>query len=799
MPTTTIATMDGVAVLPLRDLVIYPHMVVPLFIGRDRSIRALETAMHANRPVVLLAQHRADQEEPAPEHLFAVGTLGTVLQLLRLPDGTVKVLIEGGDRVEVHRLYDDGLMMRAECQRMAVPSESPREVEQAAQLVLQRFDAYTKLDSNIPQEVSVAIHGIAQMDQLAYTIASHLNLKVAVRQELLELPGIVVRLEYMYGLLEQQMELIEVDKRIRSRVKGQMEKRQREYYLTEQMQAIRKELDQGEEAEIERLRALIASSGMSNEAKTKAETELRRLELMPGMSAEATVVRTYLEWLVELPWKKRSRVSRDLQRAEQVLDHDHFGLEKVKERILEQLAVLQLVKRPKGSILCFVGPPGVGKTSLGRSIAKATKRQFVRISLGGVRDEAEIRGHRRTYIGSLPGKVIQAMKKAGTRNPVILLDEIDKLGADFRGDPSSALLEVLDPEQNHTFGDHFLEVDFDLSEVLFITTANSMNIPLALRDRMEIIRISGYTEQEKLEIANRHLIARQLEGHGLKAKDCTIAPEALPEIIRYYTSEAGVRGLNRCISKLLRRAARELVQSQFDQPITITPDLLEEYLGVRKYRHGLAEASDQIGVVTGLAWTEVGGELLQIETALTPGKGKLTVTGQLGDVMQESVQAALTYVRSRATQLGLKADFHHKVDIHVHVPEGAVPKDGPSAGLAMATSMVSALTGIPVRRTVCMTGEINLRGAALPIGGLKEKLLAAQRGLLKVALIPEENANDLKEVPDSVREGLTIHQVKNMDTVLRHALQRLPHNFDQPAGYLPALLADIQELPATTH
>ena len=791
--------MTGVAVLPLRDLVIYPQMVVPLFIGRDRSIRALESAMQSGRPVVLLAQRSPDQEDPAPEEMFAVGTLGVVLQLLRLPDGTVKVLVEGGDRVEVERLYDDGLMMRARCRRMAVPTESSREVEQAAELVLQRFDAYAKLNGNIPKEVSVAIHGIEQMDRLAYTIASHLNLKLAARQELLELPGIVVRLEYMYGLLEQQMELIEVDKRIRSRVKGQMEKRQREYYLTEQLQAIRKELDQGEEAEIDRLRAMIDGSGMSKEARAKAETELRRLEMMPGMSAEATVVRTYLEWLVELPWKKRSRVSRDLARAEQVLDGDHFGLEKVKERILEQLAVLQLVKRPKGSILCFVGPPGVGKTSLGRSIAKATRREFVRISLGGVRDEAEIRGHRRTYIGALPGKVIQAMKKAGTRNPVILLDEIDKLGADFRGDPASALLEVLDPEQNHTFVDHFLEVDFDLSEVLFITTANSMNIPLALRDRMEIIRISGYTEQEKLEIARRHLIGRQLKGHGLKGADCRIAEEALPEIIRYYTSEAGVRGLNRCIGKLMRRAARELVQSNFAQPVTITPDLLEEYLGVRKYRHGLAEASDQIGVVTGLAWTEVGGELLQIETALTPGKGKLTVTGQLGDVMQESVQAALTYVRSRAQQLGLKPDFHHKVDIHVHVPEGAVPKDGPSAGLAMATSMVSALTGIPVRRTVCMTGEINLRGAALPIGGLKEKLLAAQRGQLEVALIPEENGNDLKEVPESVREGLTIHQVKDMDSVLRYALQRLPDGFDQPVGYLPALLADIQAVPATTH
>jgi len=798
MSSTTLM-MEDLPVLPLRDLVVYPQMVIPLFIGRDKSIHALEESMHSGKPLLLLAQRSAEQNDPEPDQLFDVGTLGTVLQLLRLPDGTVKALIEGGERVVLSRLYDDGRMMRAHCQQMASPDEATRDIEQAAQSVLQQFEAYAKLDSKIPQEVLVSIHAIEQIDRLADTIASHLNLKLDARQELLQLPGVIPRLEYIYGLLEQQMEMLEVDQRIRSRVKGQMEKRQREYYLTEQMQAIRKELDQGEEAEVERLRGLIGSCGMSKEASVKAEAELRRLEMMPSMGAEATVVRTYLEWLVDLPWKKRSRVSRDLLAAEKVLDRDHFGLEKVKERILEQLAVLQLVKRPKGSILCFVGPPGVGKTSLGRSIASATKREFVRISLGGVRDEAEIRGHRRTYIGSLPGKVIQAMKKAGTRNPVILLDEIDKLGADFRGDPSSALLEVLDPEQNHTFSDHFLEVDFDLSEVLFITTANSMNIPLALRDRMEVIRISGYTEQEKLEITRRHLIARQLKGHGLKAKDCTIAAETLPEIIRYYTSEAGVRGLNRCISKLLRRAARKLVQSKFAQPITITPDLLEEYLGVRKYRHGLAEASDQIGVVTGLAWTEVGGELLQIETALTPGKGKLTVTGQLGDVMQESVQAALTYVRSRAAQLGLKANFYQKVDIHVHVPEGAVPKDGPSAGLAMATSMVSALTGIPVRRTVCMTGEINLRGAALPIGGLKEKLLAAQRGQLKVALIPEENANDLKEVPDSVCEAMELHLVKDMDMVLRYALVRLPQSFDQPAGYLPALMADLHAVSVTAH
>ncbi len=792
--------MESLPVLPLRDLVVFPQMVVPLFIGREKSIRALEESMRSGKPLLLLTQRTAEENDPSPGDLFPVGTLGNVLQLLRLPDGTVKTLVEGGVRVTVRGVYDDGRMLVGNYAQMAVPEDNEREVTHAARSVLQRLEVYAKLDPKFPSETLVAIQSIDQPGRLADAIASNLNLKIEDQQGLLRIPGTLERLEGVYSLLEQQIEMLEVDQRIRSRVKTQMEKRQREYYLTEQMQAIRKELDQGEDAELERLRGLIASRGLSKEAREKAESELRRLEMMPGMSAEATVVRTYLEWLVELPWKKRSRAARDLNAAEKVLDRDHFGLEKVKERILEQLAVLQLVKKPKGSILCFVGPPGVGKTSLGRSIAAATNRKFVRISLGGVRDEAEIRGHRRTYIGSLPGKVIQAMKKAGTRNPVVLLDEIDKLGADFRGDPSSALLEVLDPEQNHTFNDHFLEVDFDLSEVLFITTANSMNIPHALQDRMEVIRISGYTEPEKLEIARRHLIARQLKAHGLKARDCVIQPEVLPELIRSYTSEAGVRALNRVIGKLMRRAARELVQSSFAEPVVITQAVLEEYLGPPKYRHGLAESDDQVGVVTGLAWTEVGGELLQIETALMPGKGKLTVTGQLGDVMQESVQAALTYVRSRAVQLGLRRDFHQKVDIHVHVPEGAVPKDGPSAGLAMATSMVSALTGIPVQRTICMTGEINLRGRALPIGGLKEKLLAAQRGELKVALIPELNAKDLKEIPDSVREGLEIILVKEMDEVLRRALVRLPHGFDQPDSYLPALLSDLHEVsPATTH
>ncbi|RMH52252.1 MAG: endopeptidase La [Zetaproteobacteria bacterium] len=789
----------GLPALPLRDLVVFPHMVVPLFVGREKSIAALEEAAASGKPLLLLTQRNPEENDPEPEGLYPVGTLGTVLQLLRLPDGSIKTLIEGRARVALRALTDDGRVLRGQCAELPAPEEDADEIARVARTVIQRLEVYAKVDEQCPQELLVAVRSMEQPDRLPDTIAAHLRLKIEDQVRLLQTPSVLERLELIYGMLEQRIEMIEVDRRIRSRVRTQMEKRQREYYLTEQMQAIRKELNQGEDAELERLRERVASCGLSREAREKAESELRRLELMPGMSPEATVVRTYIEWLVDLPWKRRSRTVRDLRRAEAVLERDHFGLEKVKERILEQLAVLQRVKKPRGSILCFVGPPGVGKTSLGRSIAEATNRRFVRISLGGVRDEAEIRGHRRTYIGALPGKVIQAMKKAGRRNPVILLDEIDKLGADFRGDPAAALLEVLDPEQNHAFNDHYLEVDFDLSEVLFITTANSMNIPYALRDRMEIIRISGYTEPEKVEIARRHLIPRQQQAHGLKPGECTIAPEVLPELIRHYTSEAGVRALNQVIGKLMRRAAWKLVRGDVQGSITITPDRLEEYLGVRKYRHGLAEKEDQVAVVTGLAWTEVGGELLQIETALTPGKGKLTVTGQLGDVMQESVQAAFTYVRARAAQLGLKQDFHQKVDIHVHVPEGAVPKDGPSAGLAMATSMVSALTGIPVRRNVCMTGEINLRGKALPIGGLKEKLLAAQRGGLEVALIPELNADELKEVPETVRKGLEVRLVSGMDEVLRHALVRLPQGFVRPAPSLPALLADLHEVAPTTH
>jgi len=619
---------------------------------------------------------------------------------------------------------------------------------------------------------------------------------------LLEIQGVAARLERLYAYMQDEMEMLQVEKRIRTRVKRQMEKSQREYYLTEQMKAIQKELGEGgeEQGELEELEAKIGSVGMSKEAEAKARAELKKLKMMPAMSAEATVVRNYLDWLVSIPWSKRSRVRRDLPTAERVLNEDHYGLEKVKERILEYLAVLQLVRKMKGPVLCFAGPPGVGKTSLGRSIARATRRKFVRMSLGGVRDEAEIRGHRRTYIGSLPGKIVQSMKKAGTRNPLILLDEIDKLGADFRGDPSSALLEVLDPEQNHTFNDHYLELDYDLSEVMFITTANSLNIPAPLLDRMEIIRIPGYTEDEKRAIATRYLLPKQLKDHGLKPNQLSVDDEAILYMIRHYTREAGVRSLERVLAKLCRKAAKKWLSSKSRRKIRVRSEDVEQYLGVEQYRYGMAEQEDQIGVVTGLAWTETGGDLLQIETALMPGKGKLTVTGQLGDVMQESVRAALTYVRSRADQLGLKPDFHQKVDIHVHVPEGAIPKDGPSAGLAMATSMVSALTGIPVKRTVCMTGEITLRGKALPIGGLKEKLLAARRGGLTEAVIPEENAKDLKEIPDNVLKGLTVHTVSHMDEVVEHALVRLPAEMRVSPGYVPPVVEGIHvDGVPTTH
>lgn len=782
---------DTLPVLPLRDIVMFPHMIVPLFVGREKSVAALEEVMGAGKSIVLLAQRNPEDDAPKLDELYPIGTLGNILQMLKLPDGTVKVLIEGQSRVRVDDLTED-VCLRGRYEVLAEVEEDVHEQEQVARTVVNQFESYAKLNKKIAPEVLVSIAGVEDVDRLADTIASHLNLKVAEKQELLEMTSVIQRLEKLFAIMEEEMDMLQVDKRVRSRVKRQMEKSQREYYLSEQMKAIQKELGEDDSSnELEEIAEKIKTLGMSKEANEKAVAELKRLKMMPAMSSEATVLRGYLDWLVELPWKKRTRIRRDLTAAEEVLDADHFGLEKVKERILEHLAVLQLVKKMKGPILCFVGPPGVGKTSLAQSIARATRREFVRMSLGGVRDEAEIRGHRRTYIGSMPGKVIKSMKKAGTKNPLILLDEIDKMGADFRGDPSSALLEVLDPEQNSTFNDHYLEVDYDLSDVMFITTSNSMNIPGPLLDRMEIIHISGYTEEEKLAIAKKYLLPKQLKNHGLKEEQLSLADDVLMNVIRYYTREAGVRGLERVLAKLCRKIARKIVLSKGKSKQKVTVDSLEDLLGVKQYRFGLAEAKNEIGVVTGLAWTEVGGELLQIETALTPGKGKLTVTGQLGDVMQESVHAALTYVRSRAELLGLTADFHQKVDIHVHVPEGAIPKDGPSAGLAMATSLVSALTGIPVRREVCMTGEITLRGKSLPIGGLKEKLLAAHRGGLKVAIIPEENRKDMKEVPNNVKDSMQVYYAENMDKVLEHALTRLPEGMSIHTDFSPGMVAGI--------
>jgi len=783
-------------VLPLRDIVVFPYMIVPLFVGRDKSVRALEEVMTSGKQILLVTQKDATMDDPGADDLYAVGTVGSILQLLKLPDGTIKVLVEGGSRTLINDIVSTDEHLSASYERMSEAANDERELDAVARSLIQKFESYVKLNKKLPPEVMVSVSAVDEVDKLADTIAAHLNLKVEDKQALLEMTGVMDRLERLYGLMEAEMELMQVDKRIRGRVKRQMEKSQRDYYLSEQMKAIQKELgDEDAAGDLKQLEEKIQTLGLSKEAKEKADAEFKRLKMMPPMSAEATVVRNYLDWLIDIPWKKRSRTSKDIEAAGCVLDEDHYGLEKVKERILEHLAVLRLVRKMKGPILCFVGPPGVGKTSLAKSIARATKRQYVRMSLGGVRDEAEIRGHRRTYIGSMPGKVIQSMKKAGTRNPLFLLDEIDKLGADFRGDPASALLEVLDPEQNHSFNDHYMEVDYDLSEVMFITTANSLNIPGPLLDRMEIIHISGYTEHEKLEIARRYLLDKQRTNHGLNASQLQVDDAALTEIIRYYTREAGVRGVSRSLAKLCRKVARKFVsQSPQDNKalqLALGAADIEPYLGVRKYRFGLAEEKDEIGVVTGLAWTEVGGELLQIETALMPGKGKLTVTGQLGDVMQESIQAALTYVRSRATQLGLKPDFHQKVDIHVHVPEGAIPKDGPSAGLAMATSIVSALTGIAVNRHVCMTGEITLRGKALPIGGLKEKLLAAHRGGLTTAIIPEENLKDLKDIHEDVLEALEVHAVKHMDEVLEHALTRLPVGMSMSGSFVPDAVADI--------
>ncbi len=762
-------------VLPLRDIVVFPHMIVPLFVGREKSVRALEDVMKDDKQILLVAQKNASQDDPSPADIYNVGTVGTVLQLLKLPDGTVKVLVEGGSRARITSFTENEAFFQAFAEVVPEPREDPKDLEALARSVVSQFEQYIKLNKKIPPEVLVSLNQIEDPSKLADTVASHLALKISDKQELLETDRIGARLERAYSYMESEIGVLQVEKRIRNRVKRQMEKTQREYYLNEQLKAIQKELGEGEEGRDEagELEERIKKTRLTKEAHEKAMAELKKLRSMSPMSAEATVVRNYLDWMLSIPWKTRSRIKRDIKWAEHVLNDDHYGLEKVKERIVEYLAVQQRVKKMKGPILCLVGPPGVGKTSLGRSVAKATGRNFVRMSLGGVRDEAEIRGHRRTYIGSMPGKIIQSMKKAKSSNPLFLLDEIDKIGADWRGDPSSALLEVLDPEQNYSFNDHYLEVDYDLSDVMFVTTANTLRIPQPLLDRMEVIRIPGYTEDEKIEIAKRHLLPKQLKEHGLKKGEWHISDDALRDLIRYYTREAGVRNLEREVANLVRKAVREVVAGKTKQ-VTVTVRNLEKYAGVRRFRFGEVEADDLVGVVTGLAWTEVGGELLSIEAVTMPGKGNVAHTGKLGDVMQESVQAARSYIRSRSVAFGIKPAWIEKRDIHVHVPEGATPKDGPSAGVAMCTSMVSALTGIPVRKDVAMTGEITLRGRVLPIGGLKEKLLAALRGGLVTVLIPKDNEKDLADIPDNVKKGLKIIPVATVDEVIEQALVGRP-------------------------
>ncbi len=768
--------LSGVPVLPLRDVVVYPHMVIPLFVGRDKSIVALNKAMDAGKRILLVAQQAADQDDPQPADLYEVGTLATILQLLKLPDGTVKVLVEGGERALVDRINVSD-HFSAEISLLAEEDlHDEREIDVLVRSIISQFEQYVKLNKKVPPEVLTSLSGIDEPGRLADTVAAHMALKLSEKQRVLEIQDVKSRLEQILGIIEGEIDVLQIEKRIRGRVKQQMEKSQREYYLNEQMKAIQKELGEMEDApnELADLEKKIEKAGMPKEAKEKATSELNKLKLMSPMSAEATVVRNYVDWLLKAPWKKRSKVFKELTKAEAVLEADHYGLEKVKERILEYLAVQQRVKKLKGPILCLVGPPGVGKTSLGQSIARATNRKFVRMSLGGVRDEAEIRGHRRTYIGSMPGKIIQNLSKTGVRNPLFLLDEIDKMAMDFRGDPSSALLEVLDPEQNSTFADHYLEVDFDLSDTMFVCTANSLNIPPPLLDRMEVIRIPGYTEDEKTKIALKYLVPKQLKQNGLKDKELKITESAVRDIVQHYTRESGVRNLEREISKICRKVVKSLLLKPRDSRVMVTPKSMEKYLGVRRFRYGKAEEVDQVGQVTGLAWTEVGGELLTIEAAVVPGKGKLTHTGQLGDVMTESIQAAMTVVRSRATVLGLDEGFHQKVDVHVHVPEGATPKDGPSAGVGMCTALVSALTNIPVKSDVAMTGEITLRGEILPIGGLKEKLLAAHRGGIGKVLIPEENEKDLAEIPKNIKDKLTIVPVKWIDEVMEHALVHQP-------------------------
>ena len=761
--------------LPLRDVVVFPHMVIPLFVGRPKSIKALETSMESGKSILLVAQKTAAQDDPTPEDLYDTGSVATVLQMLKLPDGTVKVLVEGNHRARVLDVTDVGTHLTARAEVLPAEGEELVEVEAMRRALLTQFDQYVKLNKKIPPEILTSLSGIDEGGRLADTIVAHLPLKLEQKQEVLEMIGVNKRLEHLLGLLEGELDILQVEKRIRGRVKRQMEKSQREYYLNEQVKAIQKELGDIEEgAELEDLEKRVKEASMSKEAEAKAMGELKKLRMMSPMSAEATVIRSYIEAIVGLPWKKKTKISKDLAKAEQVLDQDHYGLDKVKERILEYLAVQQRVDKVKAPILCLVGPPGVGKTSLGQSIARATNRKFVRMALGGVRDESEIRGHRRTYIGSMPGKILQSLTKVGVKNPLFLLDEVDKMGQDFRGDPSSALLEVLDPEQNHTFQDHYIEVEYDLSDVMFVATANSLNLPAPLLDRMEVIRLSGYTEDEKVNIAVRYLAPKQLKVNGIKESELAIAESAIRDIVRYYTREAGVRSLERELSKICRKAVKALLLKKQTSKISVTSRNLEKYLGVRRFSFGIAEMNNQVGQVTGLAWTEVGGELLTIEAVALPGRGKMTTTGKLGEVMQESIQAALSVVRSRARKLGIQDDFYQKRDIHIHLPEGATPKDGPSAGIAICTSMVSILTGIPVRADVAMTGEITLRGEVLPIGGLKEKLLAAHRGGIKTVLIPQENVKDLTEIPDNIKNKLDIHPVKWIDQVLELALERLP-------------------------